>query len=391
MKTMVKPSLLFLLIAVVFAGCSGTKDLEQDVAQVKRENFETDSVIVMLDSRLQEFSKEVRAMRETYNENHISLENLYKANAASKQNIEDLDSRISAEATLRDSAIDAATRESEEQMAGLVAEQDSLRRSLAGLNTAMQSMQFQIDSIYAMIDPEKMSVMEDNLLEAQEQMAQLDSSFSEFQLSVADHMMGSESQLETLERHAQVQDSANYDILSQLVLLENKIISLTNSFNELMAMPASTPPPMVMSTPVQTTPTYTQPSMSGAAKMDYETYKQHYIDALSSYQNGNFMAAIDAFQVLLMNDSSNDYSDNAQYWIGECYYALDDYSRAIEEFRKVLNFADSNKADAAQFKIAYCYMNSGDKNRGYSELERLLEMFPTSDYRDKVKRILASR
>ena len=388
---MFKPSFIFLLIAAVFIGCSGTKDLEQDVAQVQRENFETDSVIVMLDSRLQEFSKEVRAMRETYNENHISLENLYKANAASKESIEALGSRLDEESALRDSAIEVASRDSEERIAGLQAEQDSLRRSLSGMTSSMQSMQFQVDSIYAMIDPEKLSVMEDNLLEAQEQVAQLDSSFSEFQLTVADHMMGSESQLETLERHAKVQDSANYDILSQLVLLENKIISLTNSFNELMAMPASTPPPMATTVPVQTQPAYTPSSMPSAAKMDYETYKQHYIDALSSYQNGNFMAAIDAFQVLLMNDSSNDYSDNAQYWIGECYYALDDYSRAIEEFRKVMNFADSNKADAAQFKIAYSYLNSGDKSRGYAELERLLNMFPNSDYRDKVKRILASR
>ena len=385
-----KKSLLILLVAAVFIGCSGSKDLEQDVAQVKRENFETDSVLVMLDSRLQEFSKEVKAMRETYNENHISLENLYKANAASKQSIEELGTRLDAEAAIRDSAIGLAAQGSEEQLVNLQAEQDSLRRSLSGMTGAIQALQFQIDSVYAMIDTDKLSVMEDNLLQAQEQVAELDSSFSEFQLTVADHMMGSEEQLGTLERHAKVQDSANYDILSQLVLLENKIISLTNSFNELMAMPSTTP--MVTQAPViQTQPSYTPSSMPAAAKMDYETYKQHYIDALSLYQNGNFMSAIDAFQLLLMNDSSNDYSDNAQYWIGECYYALDDHTRAIEAFRKVFDFADSNKADAAQLKIGKAYLNSGDRARGYAELEKLIQMFPNSTSINEAKRILASR
>ncbi len=37
------------------------------------------------------------------------------------------------------------------------------------------------------------------------------------------------------------------------------------------------------------------------------------------------------------------------------------------------------------------YLNSGDKARGYDELERLLDMFPESSYREKVKQILASR
>ena len=201
-------------------------------------------------------------------------------------------------------------------------------------------------------------------------------------------MMSSEDQLGTLELNAKVQDSSNYDILSQLVFLENKIISLTNSFNELMAMPSTTP--NIVRTP-QTQTQMPRPQSSATAKMDYETYKQHYIDALSSYQNGDFMGAIDAFEMLILNDSQNDYADNAQYWVGESYYALDEYSRAIEAFRKVMQFNDSNKADAAQFKIGYSYLNSGDKARGYDELERLLDMFPESSYREKVKQILASR
>ncbi len=387
-----RPFALILIITLIL-GCSGSKNLQQEISAVKVENQGTDSVLVVLDMRLKEFSQEVKAMRETYNENHISLENLYKLNADSKRSIDklstDIEGKIATERKRNDSLSSVSSAASEQQIVGLQAEQISLRESLNGLNVSIQTTQFQVDSIYATMDPAKIAILEENMLNILSQFSLLDSSYSEFQLTVTDHMMNSDDQLTTLGRHAQVQDSANYDILSQLVLLENKIISLTNSFNELMAMPSTTPS---ISRPAIEQKPSAQISSSGVpAKMDYETYKQHYIDALSSYQNGDFMGAIDDFEGLIRNDSQNDYADNAQYWIGECYYALDEYGRAVEAFRKVINYPDSNKADAAQFKIGYSYLNSGDKARGYDELERLLDMFPDSSYRDKVKQILASR
>lgn len=379
-----------IMVSLFLVGCGGSKELKQELNEVKQETQGTDSTLVVLDARLKEFSQEVKAMRETYNENHISLENLYKLNAESKRSIDELSSelegKLANERTRTDSVTTAVSTSSNEQIQGLQAEQEEIRASLAGLGTSIQTTQFQVDSIYATMDPAKIAVLEENLSTIVTQFSVLDSSFSEFRLSVADHMMGSEEQLTTLELNAKVQDSSNYDILSQLVFLENKIISLTNSFNELMAMPSTTP--NIVRTPVTQAPVTSTPA---AAKMDYETYKQNYIDALSSYQNGDFMGAIDAFEMLIRNDSSNDYADNAQYWIGESYYALDEYSKAIEAFRKVMQFQESNKADAAQFKIGYSYLNSGDKARGYNELERLLDMFPDSSYREKVKQILASR
>ncbi|MBT3229831.1 MAG: tetratricopeptide repeat protein [Candidatus Marinimicrobia bacterium] len=387
---MYKRTFALILILALIVGCGGSKELKQELSEVKQDTQGTDSTLVVLDARLKEFSQEVKAMRETYNENHISLENLYKLNAESKRSIDELSSEIegklASERSRTDSVNSESARTSGEQIAGLQAEQVGIRESIAGLGTSIQNTQFQVDSIYATMDPAKIAILEENLLNIISQFSILDSSYSEFQLNVADHMMSSDDQLGTLEMNARVQDSSNYDILSQLVFLENKIISLTNSFNELMAMPSTTP--NIVRTPVTQTPLQQSPA---AAKMDYETYKQHYIDALSAYQNGDFMGAIDAFEMLIRNDSQNDYADNAQYWIGESYYALDEYSKAIEAFRKVIQFNDSNKADAAQFKIGYSYLNSGDKARGYDELERLLDMFPESSYREKVKQILASR
>ncbi len=287
---------LILIFALI--GCSGSKDLQKEITEVKQENQGTDSTLVVLDLRLKEFSQEVKAMRETYNENHISLENLYKLNAESKKSIDQLSSdfqgKLASERSRTDSINQANSSASTAQIVDLKAAQDSIRQTISGLDASIRTTQFQVDSIFASMDPEKMVELEANMQAIVSQFSHLDSSFSEFQLSVTDHMMNSEDQLDMLERHAKVQDSANYDILSQLVLLENKIISLTNSFNELMAMPSTTP--NVTRAPAQTIQATPAPV---AAKMDYETYKQQYIDALSAYQNGNFMRAIDDFEMLL--------------------------------------------------------------------------------------------
>jgi len=263
---MYKRQIGFILILALIMGCSGGKNLKKELEQVKTENAGTDSVLFMLDLRLKEFSKEVKAMRETYNENHISLENLYKLNAAAKTSInkltEDLNGKLAAEQARSDSIMSVTAQVQEEKIAGLEAEQDSIRGILPQLQSSIQSTQFQVDSIFASMDSAKLAVMEANMLDLQSQVATLDSSFSDFQISVTDHMMISEEKLGDLERHARVQDSANYDILSQLVLLENKIISLTNSFNELMAMPGTRP--NVINTE-QPTLSQTQPAATAAA------------------------------------------------------------------------------------------------------------------------------
>ncbi len=380
---MKKTALLLLLISIsnlfLLSSCGSSKGLQEEF---QSSQMATDSTVTALEERLKDFSTEVQAMRETYNEDHKTLEDLYRLNAESKSNMEQMVSNVDTKVTELSS--EQARMDSIQQIKMLRIDSTNLalRQSMSNMKDALAVTQFQVDSMYAMVQPEHLNELENNLLEVQSQFSRLDSSILEYQLGVNDQVMATNADLRTLEQHARVQDSANYDILSQLVLLENKIISLTNAFNELMAMPPGEVQP--------TSPTPTPTQASGTGKLDYETYKQHYIDALSNYQNREFLAAIDQFQMLLRNDPSHDYADNAQYWIGESYYALEDYDRAVEEFRKVLNFTDTNKADAAQFKIGYSYINMGDKTRGFQELQRVIDLFPDSPYLDRVREILAT-
>ncbi len=177
------------------------------------------------------------------------------------------------------------------------------------------------------------------------------------------------NKISLLEDKAIYVDSTNFEILSQLVLLENKIVSLTGSFNDIMAA--------------------REPSGSAAAsQLGDEEFRRRYVSALTAYQNGQFREAGNQFAGLIRNGSAHELADNSQYWLAECFYDLKNYRRAIAEFEKVYLYADSDKKDDAQYKIALSYYNAGNQEQARKEFQRLLDEFPDSDLREKARRYL---
>ncbi len=177
------------------------------------------------------------------------------------------------------------------------------------------------------------------------------------------------NKISLLEDKAAYVDSTNFEILSQLVLLENKIVSLTGSFNDIMAA--------------------REPRDSReTAQMGDEEFRSRYVEALTDYQNGQFREASNKFASLLQSGSQHALADNSQYWLAECFYDLKNYRRAIAEFEKVYQFKGSDKKDDAQYKIALSYLNAGDRDQARKEFQRLLDEHPDSDLREKARRYL---
>jgi len=123
-------------------------------------------------------------------------------------------------------------------------------------------------------------------------------------------------------------------------------------------------------------------------KIDFNEFSRQYQIALNTYYSRKYSEAIKMFNELLSIDMNNSLSDNCQYWIGECYYALRDFKKAIIEFEKVFTFSRNNKDDDAQLKLGLCYINLRDKERARSELNRLLTNYPNSEYVQKAKTFL---
>tara|TARA_Y100001970_G_scaffold271430_1_gene366665 strand:- start:3788 stop:4612 length:825 start_codon:yes stop_codon:yes gene_type:complete len=169
-----------------------------------------------------------------------------------------------------------------------------------------------------------------------------------------------------LENQAKFMDSTALEIYNKLVMIENKIVTLTSSYNEMSKMKAGTS--------INTKPQF------NAAK-----YKKQYMKSLGHFQNQEYDNAIQGFSELVASDATNDLADNCQYWLAECYYSKKDFKRAIGEFTKVFNYAGTDKDDDAQLKLGLSYQSMGSIQKAKEEFQRLIDYFPGSEYYPKAK------
>ena len=178
-----------------------------------------------------------------------------------------------------------------------------------------------------------------------------------------------QNKMKILEDKAAYSDSTNLEILEQLMMIENKIVSLARSFNELYSLKTT---PEAFETP----------------KLSSDEFKKRYVDALSNYQNGRYEEAIQGFSTLTFSESGHPLADNSQYWLGECYYSMKNYKRAILEFEKVMQFSKSDKQDDSKLKLGLCFVKIGNNQRARAEFRDLLELFPNSEYSQRAQQYI---
>ena len=110
------------------------------------------------------------------------------------------------------------------------------------------------------------------------------------------------------------------------------------------------------------------------------SYEIRYQNALQMFHNSKYRDALSGFSDLISENRGHSLSDNCQYWIGECYFALKEFSQAIIAFEKVFTFLNSNKDDDAQFKLGYTYLKLGDGKRAEEEFIKLSTNYSDSEF-----------
>ena len=105
-----------------------------------------------------------------------------------------------------------------------------------------------------------------------------------------------------------------------------------------------------------------------------------YHAARQQFENFDYTGAIESFERLLAEYPNHSMADNCQYWIGECYYGLKQYQKAILEFQKVFAYAQADKHDDAQLMIGLCYVKLGQPDRARAEFETFLNTYAGSEY-----------
>jgi tol-pal system protein YbgF len=104
-------------------------------------------------------------------------------------------------------------------------------------------------------------------------------------------------------------------------------------------------------------------------------YETAYVD----FVKGNFQSAIRGFSEFVKRYPMTDFSDDAQYMIGQSFFVLGDYPNAITEFRKVLDgYPQGDKVPGAMYKLALCYLEIDDAGTAREYFKILVNRYPAA-------------
>ncbi len=92
-----------------------------------------------------------------------------------------------------------------------------------------------------------------------------------------------------------------------------------------------------------------------------ERAEELYKAAMFRFEEGDFTKAREGFQGILTRHPDSNLADNAQFWVGECYFREGNFKQAILEYEKVISqFPKSGKVASALLKQGMAFEKLGD-------------------------------
>lgn len=196
------------------------------------------------------------------------------------------------------------------------------------------------------------------------------------------------------ETQAGLQRENNAQIQTRLAEIAETLASLQAQLEEVTRRSAARgrdvpPPPPPARSDTSGTGGTGEPPPSRPAEMPdpNRLYESAYLDVT----RGDYPLAIEGFNTYLQYYPNTELSDNAQYWVGEAYFALQDFPSAAREYQKVIdNYPKGDKLPAALLKLGEAHQSQGDTQAARTTLERLVKDFPRSEEARLAKERLAS-
>jgi len=134
---------------------------------------------------------------------------------------------------------------------------------------------------------------------------------------------------------------------------------------------AAAPTPPVAAPPPLERPREAQTPRAIAPEQVYNT-------ALQTFRSREHGQAVLDFLDFIAKYPRHPLAANAQYWIGEAYYAQRDYRQALVEFQKVFEYGPA-KAPDALVKMGLCWVKLRDVRRAQDLWQRALREYPRSE------------
>jgi TolA-binding protein len=110
--------------------------------------------------------------------------------------------------------------------------------------------------------------------------------------------------------------------------------------------------------------------------------------ALEKIKNKDFSSAVDELTSLIQKEKKPDQLATYQYWLGESYFGLKDYNKALQHYNTVLKTPGSTMKDEAQAMTAEILIRSGQVAEAKKAYQALIDKYPGSQFIPRAKKML---
>jgi tol-pal system protein YbgF len=127
----------------------------------------------------------------------------------------------------------------------------------------------------------------------------------------------------------------------------------------------------------------------GAAIANPISEDRAYENALNHFKAGEYPAAAQAFAEFVQNYPNSEMAPNAQFWLGNAWYAQRQCQLAIDaQLVVTTRWPDSARAPDALLAIANCQRDGGNNSAARRTLSNLVEKYPDSQAAAQAKQRL---
>lgn len=127
------------------------------------------------------------------------------------------------------------------------------------------------------------------------------------------------------------------------------------------------------------------------ASLTYVDAQKLFDRAFKDMASGNYSLGILGFREYIKTFPTTDLTDDAQFWVGECYYRQGDFNEAAKEYEKVESgFANSDKIASALYKLGRCAEESGRAAQAKEYFDKVAARFPGTQEAELAKQKLQS-
>ena len=205
-------------------------------------------------------------------------------------------------------------------------------------------------------------------------LAKLEGTMGSLQKSAQDVQANSGARLDTMSTQVQGLSDNLEEIKSRLGKLNQQLVDLQNSVQNVDAKISGAAPATGTPSPTAST-AGSSPMPAGAPSAD-----TLYSNGLRDITSGKYDLARQEFHDYLKYYGDTDLASNAQFYLGEIAYSQRNYDQAVTEYDHVLtNYPKSFKLAPAHLKKGMALIELGQKTAGVRELRDVIKRFPGTE------------